>query len=127
MPFEPAQIELHLPLVGGRKLADLEIDDDKPAQRAMVKKQVDVVIFVVDDDALLPGNEGEAGAQFEDESLHLAQDGAFEILFAVGVGQAEKIEEIRVAKNQVGRQRVFLAQGLQLLPGQLGGLPRESR
>jgi hypothetical protein len=44
--FQPAQVELHLPFVGGRELADFEIHGDQPSQRTMIKKQVDVVILV---------------------------------------------------------------------------------
>ena len=59
VPVEPAQIEFHLPGVGGLELADLQFDDHQPPQPAVVEEQVDVVVVAVQRDPLLPLDEGE--------------------------------------------------------------------
>jgi hypothetical protein len=86
-----------------------------------------MVIFLADDRALLACDEGEAAAQFQDEALQLTENGLFQVLLAVGVGEAEEIQEIRIAEDQIRRQPVLVAQGGQLLPRQLDGLFRERR
>ena len=48
--------------------------------------------------------------ELEDEALQLAQDGRLEVLLAVAVLEAEEIEEVRVAKDQVGREPVLVAE-----------------
>ena len=77
----------------------------------MEKQQVHIEVHR-QGDALLPFHEGEAGAQFQQERLQLAQDGGFEVALAEGVFQAEKIEEIRIAENKVGR-KAALVRGLE--------------
>jgi hypothetical protein len=74
-----------------------------------------------------PVDEREADPQLQDELLQLAEDGGLQVLLAVGVGQPEEVEEVRVAEDQVGRQLVLLAQCLQFLPRQLRRLPRQRR
>ena len=69
----------------------------------MVKKQIDVIVALVDGDAFLPCHEGEVAAQFDDETLQLGQDGGFEVFFRVAVRQTEKVEHIRIAEGQVWR------------------------
>ncbi len=76
-PREPAEIELHLPLVLGLERALLELDRDQAPELAVVEEQIDVEVVAVELDALLPGDEGEAGAEFEQEELQLAQDRVF--------------------------------------------------
>ena len=47
-------------------------DGEEPSQPAVVEEQVEVEILAVDDQPLLPVDEGEARAQLEDELLQLA-------------------------------------------------------
>jgi hypothetical protein len=68
----------------------------------VIEEQIDVVVVAVDDDALLPGNEGEAGAQLEQESLDLAQQRRFEVTLAVGVRQTEEVEQVGSWKTSSG-------------------------
>ncbi len=75
----------------------------------MVEQEVEVIVLAVDDDMLLPADEGEAGAEFEDEVLEFAEDGDFEILFAVGISEAEEVQEVGIAKDQIRGERILLA------------------
>src|SRR5207244_3745132 len=113
--------------VRGLEGANLQVDHEEPPQPAVVKEQVDVEILAVDDEAFLPGDEGEAGAQLEDELLEFAEDGGLHVLLAVCVGQAEEVKEVGVAEDEVGREYVVFTQVQKLLPGQLGGLAGEGR
>ncbi len=49
----------------------------------MIEEQVDEEIFAVDHDPLLPGDEGEARAEFEDKPLHLPEDRRLQIFLAI--------------------------------------------
>ena len=125
VPVKPSQIEFHLAFVGGFEFSDLEVDGHHATQVAMIEEQVEVVFLVVDGHALLPGDECEANAEFEDETFDFPQDGGFQILFGVCVFQAKKIENIGISKYQIGSHPVFIAEFFQLHVSQFRGLPRE--
>ena len=91
----------------------------------MVKKQVDVVVTVVNSDALLPSQKGKVAAQLDDETLEFGQDGGFEVFFRVAVRQAQKVQHIGVAKGKVGRQLALVAQQLEVLPDGFFGFLRD--
>ena len=85
----------------------------------MVKEQIEMVVPMINLHPLLTFDETEAASQFQEEGFNLAQDRRLEILLGVGVFQAEKVEHIGIAKDQVGRELVFLAKLFQLLPDEL--------
>ena len=58
--LEPSEIELHLPFVGRLKGFQLQFNRNKTAQLPVVEQQIDVVVFAVNYDAFLAGNEGKA-------------------------------------------------------------------
>jgi hypothetical protein len=66
------------------------------------EQQVEVEIVLADAHALLPGDEGEAAAQLQQHALDLAQDGALEVAFAVGALEPEQVEQVGIAKDDVG-------------------------
>ena len=92
----------------------------------MVEEQVQVVIVTVQGDPLLALDEGETGAELQEERLDLPQQGALQILLAVGIAETEEVEHVGVTEHQVGREPVFFAQSLEVLLDELGGLLRES-
>jgi hypothetical protein len=47
----------------------------------VIKQQVEMVIFTVDDDAFLASYEREADAKFEDERFDFPDDRGFKVLF----------------------------------------------
>ncbi len=79
--IEPAEIKFHLAFVSGLKLAEFEIDGNQTAKAAVIKEEVEIVIFVVDGDSFLAGNECEVVAEFENEVLEFASDGRFDVFF----------------------------------------------
>ena len=93
----------------------------------MVEEQVDVEVIAVDHDPLLAGDEREPAPEFEDERLHLAQDGRLDILLAVGVLQPQEVEKVRVAEHEVGREFVRRAEFGEFLGRELLRLPRQRR
>ena len=104
LPFvlvEPAEIEFHLPLVGSLKLAELQVKGDQPPQLAMVEQEIKAEVFAIDHHALLAGGERKPGAEFDQERLHLAENGRFQVGFRVGVLEAQEVEEVRVAEHEV--------------------------
>ena len=104
MLFQVAQVEFHLALEGGFEFTNFEVDGDETPQPAVIEEQVDVIVTVVDGDALLPSHEGKIAAKFNDESLQFSQDGRFEIFFGVAVRKTKKIQHIRIAKGEVRRK-----------------------
>jgi hypothetical protein len=53
----------------------LQFDGHQPAQVPVIEQQIKVEVVRTDTDALLPRNEGEACAHFQQKAFHLAQDG----------------------------------------------------
>ena len=80
----------------------------------MEEEQIDLVVALVDGDALLAGEEGEVAAELDDEALELGEDGRLQILLGVGVGQPEEVQDVRVTEGQVGRQSPLVAQCLEV-------------
>lgn len=73
---QPPKVELHLALVFRFELADFEVDGHQPPQLAVIEQKVDVEVVVVELEALLAGDEGEAGSELQEEGLELPEDGA---------------------------------------------------
>ena len=97
--------------MGGLEGLQLQLDGDQPAQVAVEEEQVEVKIVLADAHALLPGDEGEASAQLQQDALDLAQDGALEVALAVGAFQSQKIEEIGITKDGIGRHAAIAEVG----------------
>lgn len=91
MLVQPAQVKLHLPLVGGPKLVQLQFDSHQSFQVTVIEQQIEMKVVRADGDALLPGHEGETHAQLQQKALHLSQDGVFQIAFVVILRQPQKI------------------------------------
>lgn len=56
-----------------------------PAHSTVKEQEVDVVIIAIESNSFLTLNEGEAGSEFQDETLDLTEDGGLKIPFAVSV------------------------------------------
>src|SRR5208337_2282375 len=109
-------------------LVELELDRYQPAKAAVVEEQVQVIIHAVDRDALLPRDEREVGAQLKDECLQLAEDRRLDVLLGVRAGgQAEEVEEVRIAEYQVRRYPVLVPQRSDVAGDHLVGLLAERR
>jgi len=73
------------------ELSDLEINKDVALQDRVVKDEIDVKVITFESEALLAGEEGEAGAKFEEEALELGGEGVFEI----GLDQSRRFREAK--------------------------------
>jgi len=49
---------------------------------------------------LLPGDEGEVGAQLHEESLHLPEDGRLQVPLTAGILQPQEVQEVDLATVQ---------------------------
>jgi hypothetical protein len=97
--FEVAEVEFHLAFEGGVKFTDFEVDRDEAFEATVVEEEVDVVVALVYGDAFLAGEEGEVAAELGDEALEVGEDGGFEVLFGVGVGEAEEVEDVGIVSS----------------------------
>ncbi len=72
----------------------------------MVENQIGVEVVAIERQAILPGHEGEAGTEFEQEILQVVRKSGFEIVFdqPVRFGQSEEFEHVGVFD---GIRRVF--------------------
>lgn len=104
--IKPVRIQLHLSLIAGLELADLQFDRHQPAEISVEEQKVQIIIHTVHDHPLLPFQKREASAQLQDERLPLPKDSGFQILFCVSVLEAEKIQEIGIAEDQIRCQPV---------------------
>ncbi len=87
------------------QLARFQINEDEALEDVVVEDQVNEEIPGLGADALLPGDEGEAFAQFQHECLEFVDDGLFEGGFAefVRIRNAEKLQDVRVFDEILGR------------------------
>ncbi|MNI71700.1 hypothetical protein D3C73_1275870 [compost metagenome] len=53
----------------------------------MVEEQVQANVIAVDGDAHLPADEGKPHVQFQQEGLHVADDGHLQVAFRAGIAQ----------------------------------------
>ena len=100
---EVAEIHVHLADVVVLEVVDLQIDEDKAAQDAMVKDEIDPVMGVVESDAVLPTDEGKTFAKFEEEGLEVIAEAGFQIRLRnlVRLGDFQELEDVGIAE-QVG-------------------------
>src|SRR5258708_6089629 len=72
--LQPAQVELHLSLVGSFELAEFQFDRDQPPQATMIEKQIKGVVFAVDHHSLLTGNETESASHLQQKGFNVAKN-----------------------------------------------------
>ena len=61
------EVEVHLPRIGMRELAELEVDDDEAAESPVEEEQVDPIPLVSDPEPPLAAGKGEVASQLEEE------------------------------------------------------------
>ena len=121
--IQPFQVEFYLPLVFGLEFSQFQLNGHKTLEDSVVKQQVQVKVFPVNNHALLPFHKGETLSEFQNETLQFAQNSCFQIVFQIVVFQAEEIKEIGVfeGSGRHGRVRRNLGIGnscaLKSLPG----------
>jgi hypothetical protein len=87
----------------------------------LVEEQINVKVFAIEREALLPRQESKAASELQDEPFHFAQDGGFEISLLVCVLQSKEVEKIGVSQNQVCGDPILIAQCGHLSLSNFGG------
>src|SRR5260370_42382579 len=72
--LQPAQVKLHLSLVGSFEFAEFQFDRDQPPQATMIEEQIKGVVFAVDRHSLLTGNETESASHLQHKSFNVAKN-----------------------------------------------------
>src|SRR5260370_41808174 len=72
--LQPAQVELHLSLVGSFELAEFQFDRDQPPQATMIEEQIKGVVFAVDHHSLLTSNETEFPSHLQQNGFNVSKN-----------------------------------------------------
>lgn len=107
--LEVTKIQFHLSPEPGFELADLQVDGDHGAKPSMKEQQVNVVVAPIDRDPLLSSHEREVGAELDQCLLMFGKNRCLKIPFAVVVLESEKVENVGVAKGEIGREAALIA------------------
>src|SRR6185436_16414023 len=83
------------------------------------------MVVAIDADALLARHEGEPRAELQQEGLELPDDRIFEVLLEVPVLETEETQQVWIAEDQVRRQLVVGAQGIELCADELSRFSRQ--
>ena len=95
------QIQIHLPGICVRELADFQINDNQTTEPAMKEEQVNPIPFSADAEPSLACNEREIVAELQKKFLELADEGTFEIRFRVFIFQVKEFQHKRIADLRV--------------------------
>ena len=91
--FKIVQVKIHLPGVAVGEGADLQVEQHMAAEPAVIEDEIHAVMLVADGDAKLPRLETKAGAEFEEETLHVVEQRSLKVVFRIGgpVGEPRRI------------------------------------
>src|SRR4051794_35681105 len=81
----------------------------------MVEQQIEVVILLPDGHPFLTSDKSKIGAEFQEKTFQFSQEGGLEVPLAIRILQSEKIEQIRIPGDQLGRKPIVLLEVLQIL------------
>ena len=96
------QIKMHLPRIGVRELAHLQINDHKAPQFSVKEKEIDAIPFAADSQSALTTDESKISTELEQEVLEMPQERFFKIGLRIFVFQPEEFENERVAHFIIG-------------------------
>ena len=101
-------VKVKLACIFRLELALFQVNHDERPQPQMVEEQIDVEVLVADIEAILPADEREALAEFEQEFFQVAHQLRFEFALLERFGQGEEVEDVRVFQglpSQIGLER----------------------
>jgi hypothetical protein len=78
---------------------------DECPQPWAIEEQVDIEVFVADIEPVLPPDEGESLAEFEQEFLRVADEFSLELAFLERLGQSEKFEYVEIFERVLDEVR----------------------
>src|SRR3954464_3865877 len=96
------EIEAHLAGVLGLEVRHLELDDDVAAQVEVVEEEVEEEVPAAHGQRILGADEGEAGAQLEEEATDLLDQPPVEVALLDLVAEVEEVEDIGVFEGLAG-------------------------
>jgi hypothetical protein len=114
-----------LPFIFCFEIAKFEIDRDQSFEFAVLEQEINVIVFVVDLEAFLAGDEGESGSKFKEKLLDIAEDGVFEIFFEVAIVEVKEVEDVGVFEKKIGCRLLRLAQLFEVVADGFFGFARE--
>jgi len=85
--------------VGGLEVAGLELDDHVGAELQVVEEQVEVEVLAADLEVDLAADEGEAGAELEQEAGDVVDQRALDVPLVRFVANAQEVEAIEEAAS----------------------------
>lgn len=99
-----AEVQVHLPDVVVLHVVHFQVNENEAAEDAVVEDEVDPVVGVVQGDAVLSTDEGEAFAQFQKKGLEVVAEPSFEVCFldGIGFGDFEELEDKGIAEKIAG-------------------------
>src|SRR3954447_1343101 len=122
------EVEAHLAGVLGLEVRHLELDDHVAAQAEVVEEKVEEEVPAVHGQRVLGADEGEAGAQLDEEAADLLDQPPVEVALLGLVAEVEEVEDVGIFEGlagEVGLRRgedaVEVVEGL-ALPAMEAGL-----
>ncbi len=97
------EVEIHFAGILRFGRACFQLDDEKGPQLQMVKQEIDEGFLTADFELNLPAHQGEAGAEFEQETFDVREKFIFQHFFARRFGERQEVENIRVARGLLGQ------------------------
>ena len=96
--------EIHLADVAVFDIIELEVNQNKAAQNTVIKNQINMIVCIVDGNAVLTTDKGKTLAQFQQKGLKMVAEQRFELGFRhlMGFGDFEKFEDIGFTQNIFG-------------------------
>src|SRR4051812_2255854 len=96
------EVEAHLAGVLGLEVRHLELDDDVAAQAEVVEEEVEEEVPAAHGQRILGADEGEAGAQLEEEATDLLDQPPVEVALLGLVAEVEEVENVGVFEGRAG-------------------------
>ena len=93
-------VELHLPKVFGRDLADLQIDQEEATRKEVVENEITMIDLIADMNRTLLADQCKAASQLQQELPQMANKPSLQISFLVGKrGNAHELQDRRTPDN----------------------------
>ena len=99
---QEVEVEVHLAGMLGLKAGDFEVEGDQGFEEAVVEEQIDVVVLLAKDQAVLASDETKTVTEFQDESLKVRDEAVFEFAFLHLAVDSEEFEIVTALEYLIG-------------------------
>ena len=100
-------VHVHLPRVGMRQLAQLQVNDDEAAQTPVKQQQVNAIPGLVNPQPALPPDKGEIAAKLQQKVPEPVNQRVFKLGLGVFVLEVQELQHIGVFDGLIGRDCIF--------------------